>query len=211
MSRCALPTIRLVVPPSRNDQRFTNMSSVAEKPREEFPSYEGANEGSFVQTITKEVPQGARQPRHKTTSRLQLLKELFTAFLNRAGSFDTATSLVLGSVIVSAKASVEQELTPAVIRRSIYYSARRLVVQFRPDLSRIRKRVVIVSDGEDTSSDASTQEVILGLQRARVVVDSIQRIHSDSHTNGVIDSIFPSHCVTRVERFTVRRIVAASC
>ncbi|KAJ6568826.1 hypothetical protein B0H19DRAFT_687778 [Mycena capillaripes] len=150
------------------------------------------------------VPQGARQTRqeNKHLSRLQLLKELFTVFLNRAGSFDTATSLVLGLVTFSEKASVEQELTPIFenFRQSLdkteaggdtaiydaLDSARRLLVQFRPDLPNLRKRVVIVSDGEDTSSDASAQEVILALQRARIVVDSVQ---VGSRTDTVLHAI----------------------
>jgi Mg-chelatase subunit ChlD len=53
-------------------------------------------------------------------------------------------------------------------------SARRVLTQYRPDLPNLRKRIVIVSDGEDTSSGTSAREVALALQRARIVVDSVQ-------------------------------------
>lgn len=65
-------------------------------------------------------------------------------------------------------------------------SARRLLVQFRPDLPNLRRRVVIVSDGEDTSSETSVHEVVLALQRARVVVDSVQ---VGSRTDPVLHAI----------------------
>lgn len=91
---------------------------------------------------------------------------------------------------VSAEASVEQELTPIFenFRQSLERSeaggdtaiydaldsARRMLTQYRTDLPNLRKRIIIVSDGEDTSSDASAQQVCLALQRARVIVDSVQ-------------------------------------
>ncbi|KAF7335602.1 putative bifunctional E2/E3 enzyme [Mycena venus] len=132
------------------------------------------------------VPQGARRAREesKKLTRLHLLKELFN------GSFDTTTSLVLGLVTFSAQASQEQDLTPIfenfrqTLERTqargdtaIYDAldlARRTLTQYRTDLPNLRKRIVIVSDGEDTSSIATPREVTLALQRARVVVDSVQ-------------------------------------
>ncbi|KAJ7148093.1 hypothetical protein C8R43DRAFT_1108121 [Mycena crocata] len=137
------------------------------------------------------VPRGqhARDAsRHLT--RLHLLKELFNVFLNRAGSFDTTVSLVLGLVTFSSEVAMEQELTPIFENfrqrldrtkaggdTAIYEaldSARQMLTQYRPDLANLRKRIIIVSDGEDTSSRTSPQEVCLALQRARVIVDSVQ-------------------------------------
>ncbi|KAJ7689505.1 hypothetical protein B0H14DRAFT_3051045, partial [Mycena olivaceomarginata] len=139
-----------------------------------------------------QMSRGARQAREESRhlTRLHLLKELFNVFLNRASSFDTSVSLVLGLVTFSNKASADQELTPIFenFRKqldrkeaggdtAIYEaldSARRMLTQYRPDLPKLRKRIIIVSDGEDTSSTTSAQEVCLALQRARVVVDSVQ-------------------------------------
>ncbi|KAJ7106228.1 hypothetical protein C8R44DRAFT_805910 [Mycena epipterygia] len=137
------------------------------------------------------VPRSQRvRDESKHLTRLHLLKELFHVFLNRAGSFDTTVSLVLGLVTFSAEASVEQELTPIFenfrqrLNRvnaggdtAIYEaldSARQMLTGYRPDLPNLRKRIIIVSDGEDTSSKTSAQEVCLALQRARVIVDSVQ-------------------------------------
>ncbi|KAJ7155009.1 hypothetical protein C8R46DRAFT_1226970 [Mycena filopes] len=137
------------------------------------------------------VPRARRsQDESKKLTRLHLLKELFNVFLNRAGSFDTPVSLVLGLVTFSAEASVDQELTPIFenFRHSLERAeaggdtavydaldtARRTLSQYRSDLPDLRKRIIIVSDGEDTSSSASAQEVCLALQRARVIVDSVQ-------------------------------------
>ncbi|KAF7342761.1 putative bifunctional E2/E3 enzyme [Mycena sanguinolenta] len=123
---------------------------------------------------------GARQARDesKHLTRLHLLKELFNVFLNRASSFDTSVSLVLGLVTFSDKASEDQELTPIFENfrqqldrkeaggdTSIYDaldSARRMLTQFRPDLPKLKKRIIIVSDGEDTSSTTSAQELARG-------------------------------------------------
>ncbi|KAJ6599756.1 hypothetical protein DFH09DRAFT_1503902 [Mycena vulgaris] len=106
------------------------------------------------------------------------------------GSFDTTASLVLGLITFSSQVSVEQELTPIFENfrqrldrveadgdTAIYDaldSARQMLSLYRADLPNLRKRIVIVSDGEDTSSKTPAQEVCLALQRARVTVDSVQ-------------------------------------
>ncbi|KAJ6599761.1 hypothetical protein DFH09DRAFT_1070480 [Mycena vulgaris] len=138
------------------------------------------------------ITHGARRARDESRhlSRLHLLKELFNVFLNRASSFDTTVSLVLGLVTFSSQASIEQELTPIFENfrqrldradaggdTAIYEaldSARQMLTQYRPDLPNLRKRIIIVSDGEDTSSKTSAQEVCFALQRARIIVDSVQ-------------------------------------
>ncbi|KAJ7125758.1 hypothetical protein C8R43DRAFT_1135085 [Mycena crocata] len=123
-------------------------------------------------------------------TRLDLLKQLFEVFLNRAGSFDTAVSLVLGLVTFSDEASVEQELTPVFEKfrerlgtlyasgdTSVYDaldSARQQLVNYRPDLPNLRRRIIIVSDGDDTSSKSSARDVCYSLQKSRVIVDSVQ-------------------------------------
>ncbi|KAJ7677168.1 ubiquitin-conjugating enzyme/RWD-like protein [Mycena rosella] len=126
----------------------------------------------------------------KHLSRLDLLNALFDVFLNRAGSFDTTVSLVLGLVTFSDDASVELELTPvfeefreqleevhAAGDTALYDaldSARQVLTNFRPDLPNLRRRIIIVSDGEDTSSEISPHEVCRSLQKGRIIVDSVQ-------------------------------------
>ncbi|KAJ6518100.1 hypothetical protein C8R47DRAFT_1086007, partial [Mycena vitilis] len=150
------------------------------------------------------ISSGAQQSREesKNLSRLDLLKELFNVFLNRAGSFDTAVSLVLGLVTFSDTASVEQELTPIFEKfrerletlsaegdTAVYDaldSARQVLINYRPDLHSLRRRIVIVSDGEDTSSDLAAWQTCGALQRARIIVDSVQ---VGAESDGVLHAI----------------------
>ncbi|KAK7050214.1 putative bifunctional E2/E3 enzyme [Favolaschia claudopus] len=134
----------------------------------------------------------ARQTREdsRTLTRLNLMNELSNIFLNRAGSFDTAASLVVGLVTFSSLAWLKQRPTPGIenIRQALERTqahgdtavydaldlARRTLNEYRPDLTNIRKRIIIVSDGEDTSSDTTARDVTLSLQRAKIIVDSVQ-------------------------------------
>lgn len=126
----------------------------------------------------------------KHLSRLHLLKTLFDVFINRASSFDTTVSLVLGLVTFSDKASVELELTPVFEKfrekletvdaagdTAVYDaldSARQVLTNFRLDLPNLRRRIIIVSDGEDTTSKSSAYHVCRLLQKGRIIVDSVQ-------------------------------------
>ncbi|KAJ7230547.1 hypothetical protein GGX14DRAFT_583780 [Mycena pura] len=123
-------------------------------------------------------------------TRLVLLKELFNVFVNRLCSFDTKTSIVLGLITFSDTAVVAQELTPlferfrrelervhAVGDTAVYDAldkARLMLSQYRPDLPNLRKRIIIVSDGEDTSSESQPFDVCLALRRCKIIVDSVQ-------------------------------------
>lgn len=94
------------------------------------------------------------------------------------------------TLAVSDKASVKQELTPIFesFRQqldkvsaggdTVVYdaldTARRMLVNYRSDLPKLRKRIIIVTDGADTSSEASAKDVCHALQRDRIIVDSVQ-------------------------------------
>jgi hypothetical protein len=52
--------------------------------------------------------------------------------------------------------------------------ARRMLAQCRPDLPNLRKRIIIVSDGEDTSSRNDPRNVCVALRRDKIIVDSVQ-------------------------------------
>ncbi|KAG6918191.1 hypothetical protein DXG01_015979 [Tephrocybe rancida] len=126
----------------------------------------------------------------RSLTRLHLLKELFNIFLNRVSSFDTSVSLVLGLVTFSDEALVKQELTPifenfrleldkvtAKGDTAMYDAldvARSSLINFRADLPNLRRRIIIVSDGEDTSSKSTLSEVGSALQRDHITVDSVQ-------------------------------------
>jgi Mg-chelatase subunit ChlD len=53
-------------------------------------------------------------------------------------------------------------------------TARSILVNFRSDLPRLRKRIVIVTDGADTKSGMSAVDVCRSLQKAGIIVDSVQ-------------------------------------
>ncbi|KAF8067680.1 hypothetical protein FPV67DRAFT_1669576 [Lyophyllum atratum] len=143
------------------------------------------HEWSRPQVASQVAREGSR-----SLTRLELLKELFNIFLNRVSSFDTSLSLVLGLVTFSDQAHVKQELTPifenfrleldkvtAAGNTAMYDAldvARSCLVNFRRDLPHLRRRIIIVSDGEDTSSTSSIKEVGSALQRDDITVDSVQ-------------------------------------
>ncbi|KAK0457420.1 uncharacterized protein EV420DRAFT_1548064 [Desarmillaria tabescens] len=126
----------------------------------------------------------------KHLTRLHVLKELVNHLLNRAGSFDTSVSLVLGLITFSDTVSIKQELTPIFenFRRqledvnakgdtSLYdalNTARSTLVNYRKDLPGLRKRIIVVSDGDDNKSISSARDVAIALQKDQVVVDSVQ-------------------------------------
>ncbi|PVF92994.1 hypothetical protein CPB86DRAFT_142196 [Serendipita vermifera] len=123
-------------------------------------------------------------------SRLHLLKELFTIFLNRASSFDSSVSLALGLVTFSWKAQEEQQITPVfeTFRRQLdnvsasgntalydaLDTARSMLCKYWPDTPNLRKRIIVVSDGLDTCSKSSAHDVCHAIQKSGILVDSVQ-------------------------------------
>jgi Mg-chelatase subunit ChlD len=112
---------------------------------------------------------------------------------------------------VSDKARIRQELTPvfenfrqqldgvsAGGNTAVYDAldtARAMLVNYRSDLPKLRKRIVIVTDGADTSSENRPREVCFAIQRNGIVVDSVQvgdlsdqRLHAISVATGINDS-----------------------
>jgi hypothetical protein len=91
---------------------------------------------------------------------------------------------------VSDQASVKQELTPIFERfreeldfisafgdTAVYDAlekARLVLSQYRTDLPKLRKRIIIVSDGEDTSSKIKPRDVCIALRKGKIRVDSVQ-------------------------------------
>ena len=98
---------------------------------------------------------------------------------------------------VSDNANVKQELTPifesfreqldrvSAGGDTVVYdaldAARRMLMSYRSDLPLLRKRVIIVTDGADTGSEASAKDVCYALQRDRIIVDSVQVGHKSDN------------------------------
>ena len=112
------------------------------------------------------------------------------------------------TLTVSDKASIRQELTPVFenFRRQLdgvsaggntavydaLDTARAMLVNYRSDLTKLRKRIIIVSDGADTSSENRPREVCFAIQRDGIIVDSVQvgdrsdnRLHAISVATGI--------------------------
>jgi len=65
-------------------------------------------------------------------------------------------------------------------------TARRILVSYRSDLPKLRKRIIIVTDGADTSSEASAQDECRALQKNNIIVDSVQVGHrSDNKLHAI--------------------------
>jgi Mg-chelatase subunit ChlD len=91
---------------------------------------------------------------------------------------------------VSTQARVEQELTPVfeTFRKRLDYvsasgdtalydaldTARSILCKYMPDTANLRKRIIVVSDGVDTCSKNSADEVCLAIQKNGIIVDSVQ-------------------------------------
>jgi Mg-chelatase subunit ChlD len=122
---------------------------------------------------------------------------------------------------VSDKASVKQELTPIFESfqrqlekvfakgNTVVYdaldTAQRMLMNYRSDLPQLRKRIIIVTDGEDTGSKTSATDVCRALQRSGIIVDSVQvglksdnKLHAISVATGARCSQFQefSRCDT---------------
>ena len=84
-------------------------------------------------------------------------------------------------------------------------AARRMLMSFRSDLPLLRKRIIIVTDGADTGSEASAKDVCHALQKNNIIVDSVQvgnrsdnKLHAISVATGAKRSQFQkfSRCDT---------------
>ena len=65
-------------------------------------------------------------------------------------------------------------------------AARRMLIDYRSDLLQLRKRIIIVTDGGDTGSEASAKDVCQALQRSGIIVDSVQvGLRSDNNLHAI--------------------------
>ncbi|KAG6883816.1 hypothetical protein C0992_007713 [Termitomyces sp. T32_za158] len=141
----------------------------------------------------------------------QLHPELFES------SFDTSVSLVLGLVTFADKALVKQELTPVFENfrveldkveargdTAMYEAlelARRCLINFRCDLPGLRRRIVVISDGEDTSVGIDPMQVGRALQKDSIVVDSVQVGSFFSNSLWAFSAATGTSCIKKKDAF----------
>lgn len=82
---------------------------------------------------------------------------------------------------------------------------RTILANYRRDLPNLRKRIIIISDGDDTSSSTSAHTVCRALSRDKIIVDSVQVgtqhngiLHAISVTTGKIFSPFVPAIISHV-------------
>ncbi|KAF8638721.1 hypothetical protein AX16_010444 [Volvariella volvacea WC 439] len=137
-------------------------------------------------------------PKNKTSTkgapvyltRLELMVELFHVLVNRAGSFNSSVSLAIGLITFSSEVRVVQEITGALENflkvlgdceangfTPLYDAldkARQALVEFGSKKPSMRKRIIVISDGEDTNSTLSPWMVASRMYADGVIVDSVQ-------------------------------------
>jgi len=77
--------------------------------------------------------------------------------------------------------------------------ARRMLMSYRGDLPKLRKRIIIVTDGADMGSETSAKDACHALQRNCIIVDSVQIGHQ-------LDNKL--HAIDRCEAFKVSGVFA---
>jgi hypothetical protein len=84
--------------------------------------------------------------------------------------------------------------------------ARSSLTQFRQDIPNLRRRIIIVSDGDDTSSKNMPTNVCAALQRDGIIVDSVQVGSSHNrilHAISVATGMFYP-CIMSLAKVTLR-------
>ncbi|KAJ4303176.1 hypothetical protein N0V90_002069 [Kalmusia sp. IMI 367209] len=142
---------------------------------------------------------------YKVLSRLDVLKQMFDAYVNRLLAYGYQTHL--GLVTFRTTASLTQNITHAVenfrhqlsnIRASgdtalwdALSLARDSLVQYATKYPKAKLRIICLSDGEDTKSKQPVHDVAASLVRERITVDSfclgqasMEHLHAVSYLTG---------------------------
>ncbi|KAF1351667.1 hypothetical protein EJ07DRAFT_168877 [Lizonia empirigonia] len=127
-----------------------------------------------------------RAEQHKTLSRLDVLKQMFDAFINRLLAYSFQTHV--GLVTFGTTASVSQNITHAV--ENFRYQLNNMVAegdtaiwdsialasdqlqQFAARYPKAKLRIICISDGEDNKSTRLVHDLASELAHAKIVVDS---------------------------------------
>lgn len=127
------------------------------------------------------------EPEHTKLNRLDVSKQMFEALINRILTYSYTTHV--GLVTFDSEAKVSQALTHVVqnFRRSVermqasgdtaLWDALNLandqINQYAVKYPKARKRIICLSDGDDTNSSKQAHDVYWKLRQNNIVVDSI--------------------------------------
>ncbi|KEF63504.1 uncharacterized protein A1O9_01482 [Exophiala aquamarina CBS 119918] len=129
----------------------------------------------------------AKATKQKILSRMSVTKQVFSAFINRLIAYNFPTNV--GLVTFGTTARVSQDVTDVIenFRQAVekmepegdtaLWDALGLAADHLVDVAKrypsIKKRVICLSDGEDTSSIKAVGDVVRMLMRHDIVVDSV--------------------------------------
>ncbi|KAF2114818.1 hypothetical protein BDV96DRAFT_575954 [Lophiotrema nucula] len=124
--------------------------------------------------------------RHKRLTRLDVLKQMFDAFINRVLAYNFQTHI--GLVTFRTTAALTQEITHAVenFRHQLnnitaagdtalwdsIAMAHDQLVQYQAKFPSARLRIICLSDGEDTKSKQKVHEVSMKLWKDKILLDA---------------------------------------
>lgn len=129
----------------------------------------------------------AKATKQKILSRMSVTKQVFSAFINRLIAYNFPTNV--GLVTFGTTARVSQNVTDVIenFRQAVekmepegdtaLWDALGLAADHLVDVAKrfpnIKKRIICLSDGDDTSSIKDVQNVVQMLMRHDIVVDSV--------------------------------------
>lgn len=166
-------------------QEDTNKPADSESQRLQYPRRRVLKVALFPYKSSSETKKAARA-QQRTLTRMDVTKQIFSAFINRLIAYNFPTNV--GLVTFGMEAKVSQQMTNVIenFRQSvdgmsahgdtalwdaIALAADQLVEAGRQD-PKIKKRIICLSDGQDTCSRQDPMDVCRMLLRNEIVVDS---------------------------------------
>ncbi|KAF1355472.1 hypothetical protein BDV97DRAFT_395832 [Delphinella strobiligena] len=160
------------------------------------------------------------QTAKSTFRRLDVLKQMFEALMNRILAYNFSTHI--GLVRVGSQVEVSQDLTHIIenFRRSVesmkaggntaLWDALRLaeeqISQYAQKYPHALKRIICISDGDDTNSGQSPHSVYWSLRQSNVVVDSIILGDDENTDLKAISYLLGSYCFRPTDMSTALAI-----
>ncbi|KAL6704640.1 hypothetical protein ACN47E_008037 [Coniothyrium glycines] len=158
---------------------------------DEDGNVEGRTEGEHEQPLVFKLmlgdPPDCERTERKTLNRLDVLKQLFDAYINRLLAYNFQAHL--GLVTFSTRAKVAQSITPALENfrhklsnmsasgdTAIWDSialAQDQLQQYADEHPNAKLRIICISDGSDNKSTHNVVDVTNAILRAGIVTDSI--------------------------------------
>ncbi|KIX05990.1 uncharacterized protein Z518_03964 [Rhinocladiella mackenziei CBS 650.93] len=142
---------------------------------------------SLYDYVDPEIHEQQKLAKQKTLTRLAVTKQVFSAFINRLIAYNFPTNV--GLVTFGTDTKISQKLTDVIENfrqavdrmdangNTVLWDAIDLAADHLVEVGRsygtIKKRIICLSDGEDTSSGKKVEDVCRRLAQQEIVVDSV--------------------------------------